>query len=312
MKKIALIGATSHIAKGLIHNFSQHSEKYRLVLFARNINKLSDFLLKENLLTKFPVSDFNQFCNSKYDVIINCIGTGTPIGFKAQQSNIMRTTEQFDNLILDYLAENSECLYINMSSGAVYGKDYENPIDQYTCPILDVNSLSEADSYFVSKINSEAKHRALKNLNIVDLRVFSYFSRYIDLESGYLITDVIKSLINDELFETNNADIIRDYVSHNEIFQLIEKCIDKQKINDWFDVYSCKEIKKFEILDFYKQKYELNWKLKDGLTPLNTGGNKSCYYSTNKKAAEKLGYNPQFTSLEIIEMETDLILKECK
>jgi len=309
MNKIAIIGATSHIAKGLIYIFSQHTERYEVDLFARNINKLSDFLLKENMSTKFPVSDFSKFCEGKYEVIINCIGTGTPIGFKTPQSDIMRTTEQFDNMILDYLAENTESLYINMSSGAVYGKDYIDPINQLTCPVLDVNNLSESDSYFVAKINAEVKHRALQHLNIVDLRVFSYFSRFIELEAGYLVTDMIKSLINDKPFETNNADIIRDYVSHEEIFQLIEKCIEKQKINDWFDVYSLKEIRKFELLDFYKQKFGLNWKLKDGLTQLNTGGIKSCYFSTNRKATEILGYNPRFTSLEIVKMETDLILR---
>jgi len=312
MKKIAIIGATSHIAKGLIYIFSQHTERYKVDLFARNINKLSNFLLKENLSKKFLISDFSKFCEGKYEVIINCIGTGTPIGFQAQQSNIMRTTEQFDNMILDYLAENTESLYINMSSGAVYGKDYINPINQKTCPILDINNLSESDSYFVAKINSEAKHRALKHLNIVDLRVFSYFSRFIDLEAGYLVTDMIKSLINNKPFETNNTDIVRDYVSFEEIFQLIEKCIEKQKLNDWFDVYSLKEIRKFELLDFYKQKYSLIWKLKNGLTQLNTGGIKSCYYSTNRKAAEVLGYKPRFTSLEIIKMETDLILRAKK
>lgn len=42
-KKIAILGATSHIAKGLIYNFNKE-EANELFLFARSIDRLQGFL----------------------------------------------------------------------------------------------------------------------------------------------------------------------------------------------------------------------------------------------------------------------------
>ena len=73
MKKIAILGATSHIAKNLVFNFKK-SEKNILFLFARSKDKLDDFLKIFNCNEKINKIDINDFCNEKYDAIINCIG----------------------------------------------------------------------------------------------------------------------------------------------------------------------------------------------------------------------------------------------
>ena len=60
--------------------------------------------------------------------------------------------------------------------------DFSVPVDESTYSKWGINHISEADYYGIAKLNSEVKLRALKDLNIVDLRVFGYFSRFIDLE----------------------------------------------------------------------------------------------------------------------------------
>ncbi len=76
-KSIAVLGATSHIAKGLIYNFNKKSQEYDLTLFARNIEKTEEFCNKEKI-NPSNIKEFNSFDDGIYDVIINCVGEGKP------------------------------------------------------------------------------------------------------------------------------------------------------------------------------------------------------------------------------------------
>lgn len=312
-KKVAILGATGHIAKGLISNFCKSLENYELFLFARSLQRLRNFLKGIGCVynSKIHLKNFDEFNNGKYDVIINCVGAGTPLKVKELGGDILRLTEIFDNLILDYLQNNKDALYINFSSGAVYGKDFRSPISKSTFVNINVNNIGIQDCYGISKINSEAKHRSMVNFNIVDLRVFSYFSRFIDLSSKYLITEVLNCIRNNTEFITNSIDIIRDYIHPEDLFNLVEKCILKHSINDVFDVYSLKPVTKFEILECLKEEYDLKYTINDNLNVMNATGLKNNYYSINKKA-EKIGYAPKVTSLECIMHESEKILKEIK
>ncbi|MCJ7571849.1 MAG: NAD(P)-dependent oxidoreductase [Candidatus Thermoplasmatota archaeon] len=310
-KKIAILGATGHISKGLISNFCESLQNYELFLFARSLQPLRIFLkcVSYEYNDKIHLKKMDEFNNGKYDVIINCVGAGTPSKVKALGGDILRLTETFDNLILDYLLSNNNTLYINFSSGAAYGKDFGSPISESSLVNIEVNNLGAQDYYTISKINSEAKHRSMVNFNIVDLRVFNYFSRFIDMNSKYLITEVLNCIKNNTEFITNSNDIIRDYVHPTDLFKLVEKCVLKHSINDVFDVYSLKPVTKFEILECLKDKYNLKYAINDNLDFINATGFKKNYFSINKKA-EKIGYAPIFTSLECIIYESEKILKE--
>ena len=205
--KIAILGATSHIAKGLINGFSRSSQ-YELYLFARSLNKLSVFLSDIQIGKDIYKNDFNAFSSNKYDVIINCVGIGDPVKLKNNISAIFHLIETFDNMVLDYLEKHPETLYINFSSGAAYGVAFDMPVNGATCSNWHINNISEADYYGIAKFHSEAKHRALKKLNIVDLRIFSYFSRFINLESKFLLTEIISYIKEGKEFitDSNNDD----------------------------------------------------------------------------------------------------------
>ena len=84
---------------------------------------------------------------------------------------------------------------------------------------------------------------------------------------------------------------------------MIKKVIKKGKINDFFDVYSAKQVSKFEVLKFLEKKYGLKYSIKkvsqkeDNLT-------KRIYFSKNTKA-KSIGYLPEFTSLGGIQREIE-------
>ena len=307
--KIAILGSTSHIAKGLITNFSKNPE-VALFLFARSTDELSRFLR----LMKLPKEDINclrfeDFLNGRYDVVINCVGKRTPSSMKKGEDNIFRLTEQFDDLCIDYLQKHKGALYINFSSGAVYGTEFPSPAGVGSKNQINVNELGESHYYSIAKLNSEAKHRSYENLRITDLRVFAYFSRFIDLKTKYLITEIINSIANKSVFKTGENNIIRDYVGDEDLFSLVCKCIENGS-SGAYDVYSRAPVEKFEILNSFHEKFGLRYKISETInSPLSISGPKWMYYSTNKKS-KKLGYAPKYGSLELLIKETEIILRK--
>lgn len=305
MKTIAILGATSHIAKGLIYNFNKKKEQYSLQLFARNIEKTKSFCDAKKIEKVF-INKIESFNDNSYDVIINCIGVGTPNKLKELSGGIFALTEKYDDICIDNLKKNPDSLYINLSSGAIFG-DFDKPISATTKIVIDINNLSCTDFYALAKINSEAKHRALDHLNIVDLRVFAYFSRFIELDGKYLMTEIINSIKQNACFKTTNIDIVRDYIDHEDFFNLIECCILQKLINDVFDVYSANPISKFELLKELSKKFGLLYEIDDNISFVNATGIKNCYFSEYRKAFS-IGYEPIYSSIDCIEKEMGIIL----
>ena len=301
IKNIAIMSATSHIAKGLIYNFT-NSKNFKTYLFARTPEKVKEFININILNTNQYIGEYNQLNNFKYDCIINCVG----IGRHSSHEDIFELTEKYDNLIISYLQNNRSCMYINFSSGAVYG-NFDSFSNFNSTLTLEVNDIRPDKYLTIAKLNSETKHRALKDFNIVDLRVFAYISRFIDLDSGFLIAEIIKSIKENVVLKTNSADIIRDYTNPSDLYNLILKCVEKNSLNDVFDVYSKKPVTKFEILEFFTKKYGLNYAIDDKLFINNATGDKNIYYSKYKKAKD-IGYEPLSSSIESIEKETAFIL----
>lgn len=305
-KRIAILGATGHIAKGLIEGLRHHNQ-YELFLFARSPQKLKTFLeqirYRSAVLLKFP-----RFKNEKYDVIINCVGIGDPAKLQEIPWEIFQITETFDNLVLDYLRHHPQALYINISSGAVYGKDFRQPAADSTATYLEANHLSPKDYYGIAKINAEAKHRAWSQWYIVDLRVFGYFSRYIDLTAKYFLNEILLCIKNQRGLLTDPVNIVRDYVHPRDLVSLFEKCMANPTINDVFDVYSLKPVTKFEILDYFSAHHGLKYKMHENLKVGSATGRKEHYYSRNHKA-ERIGYIPQYSSLETVIQESQIILE---
>ena len=310
MNNIAILGATSHISKNIIFQFCEQKE-YKLFLFVRSPERMQDFLKiighasDDNVVIKA----YDEFKGRQYDVIINCVGRGDPGKLKAISSFIFRLTEKFDNLILDYLDKAPDTLYINFSSGAVYGTEFDTFVSEADFAPININNIDNSDFYRIAKINSEAKHRALKSFNIIDLRIFNFFSRFIELTSDYLIGEILSCIKQGKELKTGPVDMVRDYVCPVDLMDLIKKCLEKHFLNDVYDIYSLSPVKKFTLLDYFSKEHGLEYIIKDDVNESTATGKKNIYYSKNRKA-ENLGYLPKFTSLECIVKESEELLDE--
>lgn len=304
--RVALLGATSHIAKGLIASFLARG-KYELLLYARAPERVQEFVssLGGSKTECFALDDFSR---RECDVIINCIGIGDPAKLKAEAASIFALTEHWDSTILSYLALHPQALYINFSSGAAYGGDFCLPADEQSLTSFPINALTPSDFYGIAKLHSEARHRAASDLNIVDLRVFSYFSRYLDLSTNFLLAEVASAITNGVELKTVSGNIFRDYVHPKDLILLIELCIERRQLNGAYDVYSLKPVGKFEMLDAFSDLFGLRYNLVE-IETVNATGYKENYYSQNHRAAE-LGYQPAYTSLESLSLEMSFLLKK--
>ena len=307
---VAILGATGHIAKGLIYNYCKKKD-CRLFLFSRSVERVEKFLdTIENKEAKILVNHYEVFDNFQYDVIINCVGMYDLKRIEESGIELFRLTESFDNLVLDHITKYPGTIYINLSSGAVYGDVFNEPANENTIARIDVNHMKIEDFYTLAKLHSEAKHRALSQLNIIDIRIFSYYSRFLDINSKFFLSEIIRCIFEKKDFVTNSKDIVRDYVHPLDLLSLIyliEEYAQNNKINQALDVYSLKPVTKFEILDFFKIHYGLKVIINEDVNA-GRAGLKNEYYSLNKKA-EMLGYIPRYTSLQGIEEETRELLK---
>jgi nucleoside-diphosphate-sugar epimerase len=307
-KKIAILGATSHIAKGLIYNFCR-SGRSDLSLFARSTERANGFIASIHCEGNCAVAGIDEFGKEKYDVVFNCIGVGDPGLLERSGSSIFELTETFDNMILAYLRSNRDCLYINFSSGAVYGTDFRAPVDEGSRATWEVNKVESSEFYGIAKLNAEIKHRSLKGFNIVDLRVFGYFSRFIDPDAKYLLTEIIACLKSGQELLTDQSNMVRDYLHHQDLFALVDKCIGRATLNDVFDTYSRKPAEKHELLDFFSKNYGLKYSVRDDIDVTSPTGRKDKYFSVSRKAGRVLGYEPEYGSLDCIAREIKYILR---
>jgi len=167
---------------------------------------------------------YGDFIKYSYDGVINCVGAGILKKGQGKYSDWFMLTEEFDRLAIDYLCrKRPEALYVNFSSGAVYGREFAAPVAKNSINPIRVNRIKIEDYYGIVRLNSEAKHRAFSNLRIVDLRLFSYFSRFMDLNCGYFIAGLLSCIMNKKVFITDSTNIIRDYVHPDDLFSMIIK-----------------------------------------------------------------------------------------
>ena len=294
---IAILGCTGHVGKNLIYYFGRETN-FELFLFSRDKKRISNCLQRCKIKDSVSSRTYDEFSKLDYDVIINCIGISDPAKIESEGKLILKLTDDIDSLILEYLKNYPNTKLINFSSGAVYGEEINSPIDDTTLQ----KNLQECDissPYTIAKIKAEIRHRDLDKLNIVDLRLFSFFSRFMDLNSRFLISEIISSIKQNKKLVTNEFDFYRDYIHPKDLFSLLKKCINKNPINDVFDLYSKKPIGKFELLNSLKDNNGLKYEINPNSGLSSPTGFKKNYYSVSRKA-KLLGYEPQYSSIETV------------
>jgi len=306
---IAILGATSQIAKDLILSFAQYTE-HQCVLFSRSPNKVSDWLAAELVTSVYPSYSYADFPHGAYDAIINFVGVGDPARAKEMGAAIFDITYQYDQLALDYLKVHPACKYIFMSSGAVYGDIFSKPADNNSVAQVPVNDLDDTNWYAIAKLYAEARHRAMPDYGIIDVRVFNYFSHRQNLSARFLITDMLRAILNEEVFETSSENIVRDFLHPYDFHQLIECLLAAGHQNTAVDCYTRSPVDKKQLLSAMKDAFGLDYEIMGADVGVNATGCKLHYYSLYKVLEQQFDYKPKYSSIESVLNESALILQQ--
>lgn len=304
--RIAIFGATSQLARDLAESLYPRNDVH-FTFFGRRPDAVKQWLESKNLVGKHSICSFDGFSNhDDYDALINFVGAGNPEKIKLMGSSIIDITHRFDRMALDYIKQHEDCKYIYMSSGAAYGSSFPSPVDQRTMAQFPLGDLRTNDWYGISKFHTESLHRAESDFAIVDLRIFSYFSRNQNPEAKFLMSDILKSILQDSTLDVSPDFVIRDFLNPDDFCQMVERVLSTPKQNLALDCYSRAPIEKMELLGFMREKFGLRFQV-NGASKPRTDKIKSYYYSINHEA-QKIGYSPKFSSLEGIEKEMSHLL----
>lgn len=306
---IAILGATSQIAKDLVLSFCADST-HDLMLFARRPEVVKQWLASVGLPDRYAVADFSAFTvDQHFDAIFNFVGVGNPVQAAAMGASIFDVTLHYDGIALDYVRQHPECRYIFLSSGAAYGSSFDEPVDQNTKAMLAINQLQSRDWYGAAKMHAECRHRSLPHLPIVDIRVFNYFSRTQDISARFLITDILRAVHDETVLKTSSDNIVRDYLHPSDLYQLINALLAIPVVNDAVDCYSRAPIDKSALLTAFQENFGLQYETTNATVSINSTGVKPHYYSLNRRAAD-FGYRPRLTSIAgILQEATAILLK---
>jgi nucleoside-diphosphate-sugar epimerase len=306
--KIAILGASSQIAKDFIVSISENKE-IKLFLFARRPEIVSKWLATKGLLNRYFVMSYEEFSVSQdYDSLINFVGVGDPAKAVLMGTTIFDVTLKYDDLALDYVKSHPNCRYIFLSSGAAYGGNFERPVQAISLALIPLNSMAHQDWYGLAKLHAEGRHRANSDMAIVDLRVFNYFSHTQDMNSSFFITEIARTIRNKMVLKTNDTNIVRDFLHPIDFYQLVMKILVAPKVNLAIDCYSQAPIDKMSLLSSLNEAFGLEYVISAGKSEVNATGKKIHYYSTNY-AAEYCGYKPVYTSLKCVKDELSAYLE---
>lgn len=304
--RIAILGATSQIARDLIVSFSKTTND-NLYLFARRPDEVTKWLVSTGLVGRYQTDDFSEFFKQEFDAVINFVGVGNPAQAAAMGNTIFEVTLRFDEMVLEYLRTHPACRYLFLSSGAAYGSSFTEPAKRDTPAIVPINKLAPHEWYGVAKLHAECRHRAHPELHIIDIRVFNYFSSTQNIEARFLITDMLRAIRDKTVLKTSSEYIVRDFLHPSDFYQLVRALFSAPATNAAVDCYSRAPIDKPNLLATMQREFGLNYEVTGATAAVNATGNKPHYYSLNTRAAE-FGYQPVLTSLHGILQESNIIL----
>lgn len=302
-RTIGILGASGHVAQAVLHVL-QKSQNNAFYLFSRDIHSYKPSLLSDISPERACICDYSMLAYKHMDVIINCIGYHKDT-LASHSGSLFDMTEKYNNIVLEYLNKHPDTLYINISSGIVYGQNYTIPADKNTPAQININKLSSGEMQSVIKLYTEAKHRAHIDNNIVDLRIYGFFSRFINVNYSFLLAEIVRCIKNKTAFITNSTDIIRDYIHLDDLRNLLECIITQHKLNTSFDVCSTHPVSKFELLNFFSNHYGLEVQMTSSTFESATGI-KPQYYSKNKPTL--LGYRAKFSAMDCVQTEVQYLL----
>ena len=287
---IAILGATGYIGRSLAREIAANDDE-SLTLFARAPAVLGDTAWPRRV----SIRPLNEFRADEFDVVVNAIGAGGPAKVAALGADLVDVTRTWDERVLKTM--NSNTGYVFLSSGAIYGTVFDQPVDQNSELAVPVNQLESFSAYTLSKLYAEARHRHHATFRIMDIRIFGYADMSIPLESGFFLADLVRSMVRGEVLTTSPDAMIRDYVGSAELLSLIGCWREANNPNCALDLYSLAPVSKQELLDHAISCYGL--KIHFAEAGRRAAEAKRVFASSFRGAAD-IGYTPWRTSMEIV------------
>ena len=306
MKTIAILGASSQIAKDFILSASAAKE-YELILYVRDIPGMRAWL-SEKALAALNVFTYESYGQQGHEVVMNFIGVGDPSRAAAMGASILDITLEYDQMVLQELSKHPTRKYLFLSSGAAYGSAFDVPACHDSSAAVPLNAISAQDYYSVAKLHAEVRHRAAGSMPIVDIRVFNYFSKTQDISARFFVTDIVRAIRDDEVLRTLPGNMTRDYLHPQDFYNLVHCIIQSPNKNTAIDCYTRSPISKYDLLNEMSEKLGLRYAFIDAPSvSVNATGAKPHYYSTYYAAAD-FGYKPLYSSLDTVLNESAAIL----
>lgn len=302
--RIAVLGATGHVAKCAAWSFAGDSGAV-IDLYSRSPERAERAAeavasMHPGVRAKFATRDYGEFFDNEYDLIFNGVGVWDTPGQGPER--IFEITEKYDDLVLSYQKNLPGSISVHVSSGAVYGGDYTAPAGEGSPAVIPVNGPRTGDWYTAAKLNSELKHRAHRELNILDIRLFGFFSRFMDTGYRYMLSAMIRAAGEGTVFRAVPEEFWRDYVSLGDFSALLHAALERRELNRAVDVRSAAPISKSELIELFAQKYGMRYEIAGA--GVSRTGNKPYYYSLRQNDL----YTPSATSRETVEAELEYFL----
>jgi hypothetical protein len=263
--RIVVLGASGHIGRSL--SYYLRRQGHDVYGYSRSFGGV--FHLDSDIFTNMPASD----------LLINCIGVGTPEKLQKIGNELLEMENTWDSFCLEYIRRTEQCKYIYFSSGIA-------------------NPLYQDDSiYCTVKMSMEEKHLAL-NLPIWNIRLYSIFSEFADWSSSHLLPSIVRAIKDKEEFVTSRFNVDRDYIHP---FDLATTLLNVGTLPAIVEPASCAPIDKLSIISWFSERYGLRTKW------------------TNEQFSGKVSYIPLkvphemsriLTSKQTIEVECMKIFRE--
>jgi nucleoside-diphosphate-sugar epimerase len=294
MRAIAIIGATGHMGQALAAHYAATPD-VQLSLFSRRPETTRATFAGHPDLPAITHAPIDSLGEQAFDLVINAVGIGNPAMARIAGPDFYKATMRLEDLIDRAVADDSGCLTVFMSSGAVFGGFDAGPADAGTPALLQINAMTAGDWYGATKLAVELRHRAQTNRRILDLRAFGFVSRFIDLDTTYLICDIVKAIRADRPMLTGAQDIARDFIGTRELAALIDVAMAHPALNVALDTYSLAPVRKFALFERLAPQ-GLKWAVEAGR---DDPGGRINYWSRNHRAAA-LGYRPSRMAVDVV------------
>lgn len=292
MTLVAILGANGHIGSALAHHYAARPG-FRLELYSRQPMSPE---FSENGLSASSIRHrtMDELERCQPDILVNAIGIGDPARARKAGAAFYDLTMRIEDQIDRIADTHPSCLTVFLSSGAIYGAFDSGPVDEHSPARVALNGLRPQDWYGAAKIAAELRHRAQPNRRMLDIRVFGFVSRFLDLSTGYLVCDIVNAIKAGRAMKTNAQDIVRDYIGPAELAAIVDAGALHGTINRAVDTYSREPVGKFALLESLREQ-GLAWSVEDDPVPSSRG-----HYWSRHRGAEEIGYSPTRKAADIV------------